>query len=154
MSLFDGFAALAQGISVTSYEGQAPMLLEAVSAGEASAVALPFRRDSSGLWRVNWEPLLKVAVDKSRPLAERSRCFHVSLAQCIVDQARHFREVLGVSRVGLTGGVFQNRVLTEAARRLLEADGFAVLVAERVPCNDGGLSFGQVVEFAGRRKGR
>ena len=129
------------------------MQLEAACGGDASPVALPFGRDSEGLWRTDWEPLLDIAADSNRSLAERARCFHLSLAQAIVDQARHFRHELGACRVGLTGGVFQNRVLTEATCRGLEAQGFSVLLAERVPSNDGGLSFGQVVEFAAGRTG-
>jgi hydrogenase maturation protein HypF len=52
--------------------------------------------------------------------------------------------------VGLTGGVFQNRRLTEMATARLEALGFRVLLPERIPCNDGGLAFGQVAEYLGR----
>ena len=37
---------------------------------------------------------------------------------------------------------------------LLEEDGFEVLLHERVPPNDGGLSYGQLVEVAGRQAGR
>jgi hydrogenase maturation protein HypF len=54
----------------------------------------------------------------------------------------------------LSGGVFQNRLLTETAGRGLQKEGFAVYLPVRVPCNDGGLSFGQVVEFAARCAGR
>jgi hydrogenase maturation protein HypF len=51
----------------------------------------------------------------------------------------------------LTGGVFQNVQLTELAHELLTRESFRVLLAEQVPCNDGGLSYGQVVELAGRQ---
>ena len=52
----------------------------------------------------------------------------------------------GVTRIGLTGGVFQNRLLCEHVARLAQREGFELLVAERIPCNDAGLSFGQLVE--------
>ncbi|MBM4372680.1 MAG: hypothetical protein FJ098_13550 [Deltaproteobacteria bacterium] len=45
----------------------------------------------------------------------------------------------------MTGGVFQNRLLTRLAGDALAEDGFAVLLHRRVPCNDGGLSLGQAV---------
>jgi hydrogenase maturation protein HypF len=64
----------------------------------------------------------------------------------VLDQARALRATCGVARIGLTGGVFQNGVLCEAAVRLAQDDGFAVFVPERIPCNDAGLSFGQLVE--------
>jgi hydrogenase maturation protein HypF len=55
----------------------------------------------------------------------------------------------GVAVAGLTGGVFQNRRLLELATAGLEQRGFRVLLPERIPCNDGGLSYGQVAEFLG-----
>jgi hydrogenase maturation protein HypF len=47
--------------------------------------------------------------------------------------------------VGLTGGVFQNALLTRLAVAALERAGCDVLLHERVPCNDGGLALGQAV---------
>jgi hydrogenase maturation protein HypF len=45
----------------------------------------------------------------------------------------------------LSGGVFQNRYLTERVMGLLSQEGFEVLVHRQVPPNDGGLSLGQAV---------
>jgi hydrogenase maturation protein HypF len=42
--------------------------------------------------------------------------------------------------------VFQNRVLCERVARDAWRGGFEVLVPERVPCNDAGLAFGQLIE--------
>ena len=148
--LFDGFAALATGISKTSYEGQAPMVLEASCGTSGEPVDLPFYPDDDGVLRVDWQPLIQLALDNERPLSERALSFHLSLAKCVVDQAQHFRSVLGIETVGLTGGVFQNRILTEAACHGLMEAGFKVCRSRRVPCNDGGLSLGQVLEFAAR----
>ena len=52
-----------------------------------------------------------------------------------------------IRSVGLSGGVFQNRLLAEAAIERLESAGFQVHLPQRVPVNDAGLSFGQVIEF-------
>jgi hydrogenase maturation protein HypF len=46
--------------------------------------------------------------------------------------------------------VFQNRLLLESAVARLEQSGFRVLLPARIPCNDGGLSYGQVAEHVGR----
>ena len=50
----------------------------------------------------------------------------------------------------LSGGVFQNEILLERMAALLEADRFEVLAPQRVPCNDGGISFGQAAIAAAR----
>jgi hydrogenase maturation protein HypF len=85
--------------------------------------------------------------DSRLSVAERASGFHLSLAQALLDQAEQLRAQTGIESVGLTGGVFQNRVLAEAAISQLEAAGFNVHLPQRVPVNDAGLSFGQVIEF-------
>jgi hydrogenase maturation protein HypF len=50
-----------------------------------------------------------------------------------------------LKQVVLSGGVFQNRYLTEHATSALESRGFVVLTHQRVPPNDGGIALGQAV---------
>ncbi|NTU85247.1 MAG: hypothetical protein HGA45_38815, partial [Chloroflexales bacterium] len=52
--------------------------------------------------------------------------------------------------VALSGGCFQNRLLTERAAGALEAAGMRVLLHRLVPPNDGGFSLGQVAAAAAR----
>ena len=149
--LFDSAAALAGVCTHASFEGEGPMKFEALAAAsEGVAVPLPLARDALGVWRSDWAPLLPRLADAARPAAERAACFHASLAQALVDQAVRLRDETGIATVGLTGGVFQNRVLAEAAITRLEAAGFAVRLPRRLPVNDAGLSFGQVIEFLHR----
>jgi hydrogenase maturation protein HypF len=54
----------------------------------------------------------------------------------------------GLDLAVLSGGVFQNVALLEATRERLEAAGLRVLVPERLPPNDGGISFGQAAVAA------
>jgi hydrogenase maturation protein HypF len=63
----------------------------------------------------------------------------------VTDVARLVRDRAGVDTVGLSGGVFQNAVMTTQCRRRLTEDGFRVLIHRRVPPNDGGLALGQAV---------
>ena len=48
----------------------------------------------------------------------------------------------------LSGGVFQNRLLLERTSALLVVAGLRVLVPERLPANDGGISYGQTAVAA------
>jgi len=145
--LFDAAAALTGLCSEASFEGQGPMLLEAICHGNSTPVALPLAEDMEGLLIADWEPLLDILMNEICPVADRATIFHASMAQTILQQARQARAAHGVSTIGLSGGVFQNRVLTEQAVALLENDGFTVMLPETVPVNDAGISFGQVIEY-------
>jgi hydrogenase maturation protein HypF len=74
--------------------------------------------------------------------------FHLSLANSIAAQAQRIRASVPFDRVGLTGGVFQNRLLAELTLARLTAAGFEACLPERAPCNDGGIALGQLVEAA------
>ena len=146
--LFDAAAALLGVCSNASYEGQAPMRLEALCLDAAAPVVLPLAQDANGLWRSDWAPLVAALLDTRADPAVRASTFHASLAHTLCAQALAVREASGVSRVGLSGGVFQNRTLSELARSLLTADGFEVLMPRRLPVNDAAISFGQLIETA------
>ena len=150
--LFDAAAALCGTCTHASFEGEGPMRLEAQAsmAPRVAGVELPLQRDAQGVWRTDWAPLLPMLGNTARPAVERAACFHRSLARALVEQAQKLREQSGIGAIGLTGGVFQNRMLAEAAIAQLEAAGFAVHLPRRVPVNDAGLSFGQVIEFLHR----
>jgi hydrogenase maturation protein HypF len=149
--LFEAAAALVLGTDETSFEGQGPMMLEAAAEGvRASCEALPTYRDGAGLMRIDWEPLLTTLIDAAavdmRSASQSAALFHATLAATITSIARAQRTLSGVNVVGLTGGVFQNARLTQLAHGLLTQEGFQVCLAERLPCGDGGLSYGQIIE--------
>jgi hydrogenase maturation protein HypF len=72
------------------------------------------------------------------------------MAYLVLEQAQTVRDEHGVNQVGLSGGVFQNRFLTEQVIDLLSGDGFNVQLPEMLPVNDAALSFGQAAELAAR----
>lgn len=69
--------------------------------------------------------------------------FHNALARGIYDCCVKLRESCGISTAALSGGVFQNRLLTRLTKRLLEDGGFTVLTHSVIPPNDGGICAGQ-----------
>ena len=147
--LFDGAAALCGVCAQASFEGEAPMRFEAlVTDRDVEPIALPLAADDKGVLRSDWAPLIAAMRDAAVPVPQRAAVFHASLARAIVDQASALRARTAVARVGLCGGVFQNRVLTELAAAGLGAAGFEVLIPEQLPANDAAISFGQIVEAA------
>jgi hydrogenase maturation protein HypF len=148
--LFDAAAAMVLGVEKVSYEGQGPMQLEALARSwdgpGGDAPALPLAADTQGLLRADWSPLLAMLNDDTLAAAQRAARFHESLAQTILAQTRLLAEAHAFDAVGLTGGVFQNRLLAERALALLEAEGLRAHLPAKVPANDGGLAFGQLIE--------
>lgn len=57
-------------------------------------------------------------------------------------------------RVVLTGGCFQNKYLTERTVRRLEQEGFRPYWHQRVPPNDGGISLGQIYAVLRKQSGK
>jgi hydrogenase maturation protein HypF len=141
--LFDGVASLLGVRHRVTYEGQAAVELEAL-ARRASAPA-PIRMTVCGD-ELDWTGMLRCLVGGLRrgvPVADLALGFHHALATATARLATRIATTAGVPTVGLTGGVFQNRLLTDEVRTILQDSGFEVLTHGRVPCNDGGLSLGQ-----------
>lgn len=144
--LFDAAACLVAGVNATSFEGQGPMMLEALATEAVEAIDLPVAADADGLLRIDWAPLLPVLCNAGRSAAHRASVFHASLAGALAAMLEEMAEREGADAAGLTGGVFQNRRLAESVTERLARRGIAAYLPARLPANDGGLSFGQLVE--------
>jgi hydrogenase maturation protein HypF len=146
--LFDAVSALL-GLCVSiSYEGQAAVELEMIAdPGEDGAYDF-FSEEEEGKEIIRLKPMIEGIlrdIEKGTVHPVISGKFHNTLAKIGVAICQKIKRQGGPKRVALTGGVFQNRLLSERMRAALEKAGFAVLVHRRVPCNDGGLSLGQAV---------
>ncbi len=150
--LFDAAAALIGVRDTINYEGQAAIELEQL-ADPAVSSGYPAGVSTDGLVCVRGSDLIRAAADDlaagTAPPTVAAR-FHNGVAAAVVAacQALRDRHQLGV--VALSGGVFQNLLLTSAVVAGLQRAGFKVLTHSRVPCNDGGISLGQAV-VAGAR---
>ena len=149
--LFDAAAALTGLCNYASFEGQGPMQLEAACKTTTGPISLPLQRNNEDVWQTDWAPLLPMLLDNQLTVKERAQQFHASLAKALCDQATALRKEHGDFAIGLGGGVFQNHILTEAAMKLLEEAGFRVYLQQQLPCNDGGLCYGQIIEAGNRQ---
>lgn len=95
---------------------------------------------------IDWTPLFG---DCSMMRRLTARGFHESVANAalsMVEFALAKREgSLKNPPVILTGGVFQNRLLTELVTARLASRGMEVFIPRKVPPNDGGISVGQAL---------
>ena len=153
--LFDAIASLAGVCHVATFEAQAAMEFEAL-VGDASAdgprYVMPVEDRDGALVITHAELIDGVLADLANAttpdhIAAR---FHRGLAHGVLASAESTRARTGITRVGLSGGVFQNRVLTTMCEALLDDAGFVVLTHRLVPPNDAGLALGQVALAAHR----
>ncbi len=149
--LFDAVAALSGVRQQIYYEGQAAIELESLSVSEFRSrkqiVPYPFRWFQADAWELHVGEMLNNIVAEHRcgsSAGEIGARFHQTLAIATVEICLRAREETGIGIVGLTGGVFQNALLTQLVRSALSTNGFRVLTHHRVPPNDAGLALGQV----------
>jgi hydrogenase maturation protein HypF len=167
--LFDGVAALLALHQQVSFEGQAAMALEYLADKRVTdAYQLPLvkaegrrqkdeeNKHSSFIphpssFILDWLPMLDALLQDLRAgvdVAVISARFHNGLIEAIVATAK----LIGEAKVALSGGCFQNRLLTEGATRRLRQAGFEVLLHRQVPPNDGGISLGQIAVAAAKMR--
>ncbi|MCK5665870.1 MAG: hypothetical protein KAI17_20420, partial [Thiotrichaceae bacterium] len=161
--LFDAASALLGLGDTSSFEGQGPMMLEALLADaleekcetlhNTNKSALPLYQtqdesssDNKSLIIADWTELLALLLDEQYSVEQRALYFHLKIAETLVVQAQKIRAEKGHFVVGLSGGVFQNKFLTETILKRLEEENFTSFLPESVPYNDAGLAFGQIME--------
>ena len=139
--LFDGVASLILGLSHSDYEGQPAMLLESAAEG-SHRDAYEFEFVDGTPLEIDWRPMLrKLLADLTSGVAAgiMAAKFHRGLAKAIVKVVRRFE-----LPIALTGGVFQNRLLTESVLEELAGHPCEVGLHASIPPNDGGLAAGQL----------
>ena len=152
--LFDAVAALIGLRQDCSYEAQAAIQLEQVAdprARDAYPFTLVERQagKSDPAVEVDWRPAVAALMEDLRRGSSREVVagrFHTTLAVMVCAVA----ECAGLSRVVLTGGCFQNALLSCLTAQRVRESGFDVFTHSRIPPNDGGLAVGQALVAAHR----
>ena len=156
--LFDAIASLLNLRHIVSYDGQGAIELEALaeSAEDGERAAYPYSivfADGKPL-QLDFSPMVTeilTDIDAGIRTAAIAHGFHQSIADAATDVCLHISGATGLDRVILSGGVFQNRLLTEMIYTALTGKGLNVFTHHLVPPNDGGIALGQAA-IAGRRK--
>jgi hydrogenase maturation protein HypF len=149
--LFDAIASIAGVRDRAAFEGQAAMELERFADRVTGRAYVFDVSTSADPWVIDPSAVISAVADdvvSGVDTAAIAAGFHDALARMIADVAERLAARAGVHHVALTGGVFQNARLTNAAAAALERAGLIPLVHRQVPCNDAGLSLGQAVAAA------
>jgi len=154
---FDAVGALGLGRAESRYEGQTALEWNLVAdPGEDGIYAFEIG-GGPALEEIDLRPAVRAIVleliDGVLPSVVSSR-FHNTLAAATAEVLARARRRVGPLPVVLTGGVFQNALLTERVLRAI-GPGVPVFRHSMVPPGDGGLALGQaVIASAVRQAGR
>lgn len=152
--LFDGVSSLLGVKHRIGYEAQAAIELEALAHTATEATELSALVEDGVVLLGGLIRGIVQAVNGGADRAAIARGFHEALAEALAESALATCASHHGRTVGLTGGVFANRMLTKALTRRLAREGVECLTHRVVPCNDGGLALGQaVVAHARTRRG-
>ncbi len=142
--LFDAVAALLGLRRASTFEGEAAMALQFAAENDDTADAPPLPDCDGGA--IPTDALFRLILQGRRdglPSTRLARLFHLGLADLLAGACRHWRDRTRLDTVALSGGVFQNTLLTRLLADRLRRDGFRVLLHSLVPPNDGGICLGQ-----------
>ncbi len=148
---FDAAAALLHVREMSAFEGQAPMLLEALAAGGRAGAS---DSELGELVRVlpggtlDPTPLIARIADlgasgDANDARDAAALFHCAIADGLARWVIAAAATTRVRTVALGGGCFLNALLTAQLVARLEPPGIRVLEALRAPPNDGGIALGQ-----------
>ncbi len=148
--LFDGVAGLLGFTHKISYEAEACIYLEnlALSSPDTDSNYKFVITERDTLYTIDSIILIQGIVhDLSIGCLHTfiSRKFHNTLCLIGLEISKKIRNDCGINQIVLSGGVFQNELLFSGLYTLLIQHNFEVITHKLVPCNDSGLSLGQLV---------
>ncbi|HEY3392909.1 MAG TPA: carbamoyltransferase HypF [Lacipirellulaceae bacterium] len=145
--LIDAAAAIILGLDHADFDGQPAMRLESAADRDAKGW-YEFPLSEGELPELDWRPLFTGLLADQRCGAEPSVIamrFHRSLAHGILRVCKQWREMPTV----LSGGVFQNKLLTELVAEMHD-ESQPLGLPGIIPPNDGGLAAGQLAIAAAK----
>ena len=146
-----------------TYQGQAGALLESIAQEAPTKDPYPYTITHSGI--IQWQEMIAAICDDALALESSFATQESTLESTFATKAHiaykflytlahiaksfALRIIADGTRVGLSGGVFQNKLLCEILGSMLKESGITYSYHTLVPCNDGGIAFGQAI-FASR----
>ena len=139
--LFDAVGSLLGLGNIHSFDAQIAIALEA-KCGDEKGRLLDFNYDGQVL---DLMPTVQQIMDgyvHGESIASLAASFHKTLAIAICEVGADLCECYGIDDVCISGGVFQNRKLLNLLQHKWHHGN--LYINKKVPCNDGGLSLGQL----------
>ncbi|WP_042351915.1 carbamoyltransferase HypF [Bacillus massiliigorillae] len=153
--LFDAVSAITGVCMNASYDGEAAILLSELADCSLELKPYSFEIHEQDELLFDFTQMLKEIVEdvlSQRDVREISTAFHETIVCAIVQAMSRLQSTSDLQkRVVLSGGSFHNRYLIERLTKTLSELGFEVYSHRDIPCNDGGLSYGQLMVASAKR---
>jgi len=143
--LFDAVAAITGICTVSGFDSEAPVRLEAVI-DKVTEEFYPVETGKKVIFKETIDRIVDDVGKKAFPYI--SAKFHNTVTEAIVEECIMIKKETSLSKVILSGGVFQNLYLLARTCRILRENDFEVFTNRQVPANDGGVSLGQLAVAA------
>ena len=131
--LFDAVGSLVLNKSNARFEAELPIELEKIAS-----------RNITGHYNFgsSTEVIKDIVKDIEKRMAPSaiSAKFHNSIVLMVLKVAKRFK----IKKIILSGGVFQNKFLTDRILKKLSENGFKVYMHSRIQTNDSGIPMGQI----------
>lgn len=149
--LFDAVSSLIGICDQNSYQAEAAMRMEHLATQSYVTNNYPIvKKDSWELQHI-FDGILS-DLSAHTPPADIARRFHNTIVEFLTYKIQQASAQEQISEIILSGGVFQNKLLTELLIESLESLGLIVYYPAAVPCNDGGIAVGQLAIAAAYMK--
>lgn len=150
--LFDTVSSLGGVMDTVSYEAEAAIMLEneACKALDEEGV-YPFALWGEEPSVIDTGPLIRAVAEDVKKGVSRAVIaarFHNTVTRMTLKVCGLIREKTALDTVALSGGVFQNELLSTRVENRLMDMGFRVLTHSKLPANDGCISLGQAAVAA------
>lgn len=145
--LFDAVASLLGICDISTHQAEAPVRLEQTASGEHLAHYPVIIKEGNISFRLVFDGLLK-DMAAGQPVPELAARFHNTVTFMLVERAKEYIKQTDATQVVLSGGCFQNKRLTEQLQHLFASENIPLYIPGRIPCNDGGISAGQLAVAA------
>lgn len=148
--LFDAVASLVIARDKVSFEAQAAVELEelAFEAIDMQFASYGFKIKKGDCLVIDPSQMFREIIrdlKKKIPAEKIAYKFHCTVVTMIKDLCLILRKKTKLNKVVLSGGVFQNRIISELTLDLLGSENFEVFTHKQIPINDAGISIGQAV---------
>lgn len=140
--ILDAAAYILEIVEKNRYEGEAAMLLEAVAINGNDPLRLEPKIDDN---KLDTRYILEQVFYNKDRIARKDLAYsiHSYLARGLSYLAISHAKQYGIEKIGFSGGVAYNSIITTILKREIEKSGLSMIYNTRVPAGDAGLSIGQ-----------